>query len=614
MASKYSKLPAKEQLARMRAALAKVKGTGAYQAKGKNFVRGRGAYQSKGRNFVRGKGDFVSDLIGGVTGLGGDIVSAAAKRAGQFITGRGDYKGGVATLAPPAAPRFGGGERSNVISYREYLGDVYGSSEFANTVFNLNPGLGFPENTVEDDAGCFPWLTGIAGQYEKYELLGCMFEFISTSSDAVVADNSSPSLGQVVLATEYNTDREDFSSLTDALNSQFAVSNKPSINFCHVIECSPRDKSQKLHYVRTGPVPAGGDILQYDYAKLNLITQGMPTSDIVGQLWVSYKVRLYSPILQQEDRSQGLLSCHYQFNSTVAPSTPWGTNGDTLEPRDGSTFEMKLETAAQRATFPDNIASGYFMVTYCVKGAATELKNAMSVAGYTNCEVWNILDGSTNSYNIQAVTTPGTATRNHIQFFIKITAPGAAFALGTTWTAQATATSGDLIITEMNSLLTTPPPNYTPTNFWRPSKKYPTAPWAPERIQRNHNNNSSDLLSVLRLLLEEKAVKQKEDEEVDKTKALIKLIKERKAGDVKSCTPEEKHEPTSPGISHGDPDLDEFSLITREEARAALDMVRRQRESRAPAPSVISITNGEPMPNAANTVIKGLSHSKKGSN
>lgn len=471
---------------------ASVKGSGAYYGK-RNFVRGKGAYYGK-RNFVRGKGDFFSDMG-----------ESLGRRAGQFIgglagqplkmLGLGDYSASAATLAPPHVANFGTSERANVVTHREYLGDVYSSVNFASTVFNVNPGLGNPASDVDTMAGVFPWASSLAQNYEKYELAGCIFEFISTSSDAVVSGATTSSLGQVVMATEYNVNRPDFGSLTDALNSQFATSNKPSVNFCHPIECAKKDQSQNLHYVRTQPTPESSDILQFDFAKVNLITQGMPADgEIIGQLWISYKIRLYSPILQEGGSGADTVSVHYGkagwvdsgVLATVSNSAPFGDHTTSLDtalgnaPEAGSTVELVFNSNLGHITLPNTITSGNWSLMLRYKGTSATLTNALIVSATTNCTDLKIVNNDARAYqNIPA----GLASAEQFCIcYFTVTAAGAVLSVNAgTFTLPTSLTAADCVMQPLGSLILTNPRHVRRSNFWRPRRGNPTAPWLSNR-------------------------------------------------------------------------------------------------------------------------------------
>lgn len=476
-------------------------------------VTGKGAYK---RNFVRGRGDFFSDAVGGVASsldkLLGGVPRSLANRAGRFITGKGTYKSNfvrgrgdystAAKLAPPSVPMFGTAGRHNYLTYREYLGDVYSSVDFAVTTFNLNAGLGDPTSDIPQCRGAFPWLAPqAANRYEQYKLRGCIFQFISTSSDAIVSGSTNAALGQVVLATEYNTNRQDYTNLSDALNSQYATAQKPSINFTHLIECEPKEKSQDVHYIRSGPVPTGSDILQYDTCKTMLITQGMPADgQVIGQLWITYKVELYKPIFI--DQADSVLEYAGQWtydnaSTTVSNGAVFGSNASNFKPVEGTNIAMSYSPLANAIYFPPGVpAGGVFQCTLAVFGSATALVDSWQNPSYASfpsgpCRFLNTWDNQ--SVNTLAQAAGASDAKSTMQFqtiYVQTTdtttnATGIAFGPATFPTSV---TWVDFTLVQVNPqvaqmLLDKDYRNRAikfrqqKGNFWRPRKSAPTAPW-----------------------------------------------------------------------------------------------------------------------------------------
>jgi len=178
-------------------------------------------------------------------------------------------------------PQFASGRNSNVICHREYLGDVTGSVSFSSTSYSLNPGIG----------STFPWLCNVAENFEEYRIHGMIFEFRSTSSEY---NTTNPSLGAVVMATQYNANSSAFTSKQQMENYEFAVSCKPSVSMVHGIECARAQSVVDELYVRTGSVGTQ-DLRLYDLGTFNIATVGMASAYTVGELWVSYCVELLKP-------------------------------------------------------------------------------------------------------------------------------------------------------------------------------------------------------------------------------------------------------------------------------------------------------------------------------
>ena len=117
--------------------------------------------------------------------------------------------------------------KSVIIRHREYLDDIV-SSATPNTFklqnFYINPG----------DRITFPWLSQIADSFEHYRIRGMIFEFRSMSADALNSTNTA--LGQVIMATAYNSALPNFNNKYEMENYEFGVSTKPSCSLMHPIE------------------------------------------------------------------------------------------------------------------------------------------------------------------------------------------------------------------------------------------------------------------------------------------------------------------------------------------------------------------------------------------
>nr|WAE42828.1 MAG: capsid protein [Cressdnaviricota sp.] len=254
------------------------------------------------RNWIEWFGDKVAQplgtLIGGGVGLatgglpGAHAGMALGTGAGGLIsriTGSGDYKLGPSqpkynTLTNEAdIPQFKSSGKANIVCHREYITDISGSVGFAAASYALNPA----------QPATFPWLAVIAENYEEYIIHGMVFEFKSTSADALNSTNTA--LGTVIMATQYNATNAAFSSKQQMENYEFAMSSRPSINQLHAVECSPRETPVCELYTRTGSVPSGQDQRLYDLGTFYIATAGMQAAAVIGELWVSYHIELLKP-------------------------------------------------------------------------------------------------------------------------------------------------------------------------------------------------------------------------------------------------------------------------------------------------------------------------------
>lgn len=228
-------------------------------------------------------GGILGDAIGSLTGL---KLGGAGKWLGSgigSIFGSGDYQltGSMPkyNVLSGQTPKFDTTHSTNIISHREYLGDVNGGTAFTNRVYPLNPGS---ELT-------FPWLSSIATGYQQYRFHGLIFEFRPLITDFV----ASGAPGVVVMTTNYNPDDSAYGSRQEAENADFAVSTKPTLGLMHMIECSSEITQFTWYNVRAGEVPSKR---AYDWGNFQFISQNNPSQNL-GELWVSYCVEFIKPIL-----------------------------------------------------------------------------------------------------------------------------------------------------------------------------------------------------------------------------------------------------------------------------------------------------------------------------
>ena len=269
---------------------AKVSGRGAYKAKApakprSSAVRGRGFY----KGFASDVGYGLGRLGNALTGRNDlHIGGAAAGSAFSKVTGLGAYAMNRNTLVQqvPEIANAKSKEGATIVRHKEYICDISGSSAFTiHKTIEMNPGL----------VASFPWASQIANAYEEWELLGCLVEFVSTSGNAT---GSNTALGELMISSEYNSYNPLFTSKQQMLNQIFAVSGPPSINLTHAIECSPAQSQVTRFYVRNGTTTL--PIVLTDLCRTSVATQGNQSTNILGELWLTFELALYKPRLGQQ--------------------------------------------------------------------------------------------------------------------------------------------------------------------------------------------------------------------------------------------------------------------------------------------------------------------------
>jgi hypothetical protein len=146
----------------------------------------------------------------------------------------------------------------------------------------------------------FPWMSQIGQLYEEYEMLGCIFEYKTMCGTSNTADV--PGLGIVIMATEYDCYDPNFANKRQMEAAEFSSSAVPYETFMHAIECNPNRNVLRNSYVVPGMVSASdadGDERMSVLGNFTIATQGQQADSVaIGELWVTYHVRLSRPILE----------------------------------------------------------------------------------------------------------------------------------------------------------------------------------------------------------------------------------------------------------------------------------------------------------------------------
>jgi len=331
------------------------------------YVRGRGRYSMPGLSFSSRKlGGYLGGAAGAAVGnmiapgIGGAIGAELGNYGGQQlgrifkkITGVGDYtvKSNTLLYDNEVVPSFG--EDSIRVRKREFITSINSTANaFTLQDYPINPGID----------SSFPWLSSIARNYEQYRINGMIFQFVSTSSDAI-ASTTSLGLGQIILGTNYNSASDNFQDAPQMLNYMFSNSGKPSDNIMHAIECAAPDQAQKLYYVRTGAVPEGQDARLYDLGKFQIAVNNMPaTYQGMGQLWVSYDITFCKSV-QNNLLGYALNTDLYRISTGITNADPFGNNtGTEWTAVEGSSIGTQIINSSS-VYFPSDIESGYYLVS-----------------------------------------------------------------------------------------------------------------------------------------------------------------------------------------------------------------------------------------------------------
>nr|WRQ65695.1 structural protein [Tolivirales sp.] len=239
--------------------------------------------------FLKGAGRFLGSGIGSIFGSGDYTLTGAAPEYNVLTNSK-------------QIPQFSTTHATNLVCHREYLGDIVGTAAFTNRSYPLNPG----------NSKTFPWLSTIAQNYQQYKIHGIIFEFRPLITDFV----TSGAPGVVVMATNYNANAESYDTKQEMENSEFAVSVKPTGALMHGVECAKGETVLSQLYVRTGAPPANQDLRLYDIGTFQFASQNNPIQ-VLGELWVSYCVEFFKPILP-DDVGGNVLSARVSRSGVTA--------------------------------------------------------------------------------------------------------------------------------------------------------------------------------------------------------------------------------------------------------------------------------------------------------
>lgn len=281
-------------------------------AAGKNVAKhaiktivGHGDYRPTAFQRVRGRGDYFGDILGGIGKTLGNTVSGVAKAGIRTLTGFGDYRSHgprsnslTGRMTPSEAPftmgamsvKFAGAAPR--VQHREFIGTITAPEQpggFNTKHYRIQPGLSGKDVL-------FPWASSVAGCFQQYVLHGCIFEFVSTSSD--FAANSA--LGAVMMSTLYDAGATPLATQEEVDNNEFTTTAKPSVSFYHPIECAGKDSPTIVKYVnKSNSKLSSSDERLDDVGIFQVSTVGLAAvpGTQIGELWCTYDIELLKAAL-----------------------------------------------------------------------------------------------------------------------------------------------------------------------------------------------------------------------------------------------------------------------------------------------------------------------------
>jgi len=248
---------------------------------------------------------------------------------------------------------------------REYFADaVGGNTTYTNYSYNINPGL----------PAMFPWLSGVASNWEKYRFNTLRF-FYNT-------ETNSGTSGYVAMGIDMDAADLPASSKQQLLTYKGALSNAPWVNMN--ISAPLNQSTAEWLYIRSGALVSNLDIKTYDLGTFQIAPKGGKVGESLGEVWVEYDVTLSIP--QAQRLTAGAYGAYAISTGDSLPSgsCPVLANGTTVQ------APINSFTAVPDTDFPAgvkllcNVAGDYMVDTTLNYGPAGALSAALQTKAYVN--------------------------------------------------------------------------------------------------------------------------------------------------------------------------------------------------------------------------------------
>lgn len=351
-------------------------------------------------------------ILGGMTGIpsGRNFGSQLGQRISRLI-GSGDYEMNSVTTNSLIHPRgadpsasFGKDGVSIRMKYREFLGDVSTGTvagAFTNYTYPINPGL----------RSTFPYLSQLANNFDLYCVKGIVFEYISSASPYLATS----ALGTVIASTEPNSEAPAYTSKFQMENSACSISTRIDKNLMYGIECALGSNPQNCYYVRSGASTL--PLTTTDIGNFQIAVApgtGVPTSTVVGELWVTYDIELSRPSINLSRVG----SLQY-YGTTAVTATPVGT----VSTLNSSGALSGVTTTTTALSFPGMVVGDVLLVSFLWFGgtaAAGHLAPTFTLSGF---QVPSAIPG-VGSYGSTPQNGVLTNTSCDTEFYVQCTTSG----------------------------------------------------------------------------------------------------------------------------------------------------------------------------------------------
>lgn len=259
---------------------------------------------------------------------------------------------------------------------------------------NIAPGSSsqYAAETIEVNPGLFQFsrkLSAIAKNYVQYEIKQLVFEIRPLISDSNVNNGIT---GTLMAGVMYDPVGETPDNKDDLMDLSGSRSGRIIDQINVGVECDPLKTKDSEYFVRTGPVPSGRDIDEYDHCKFVVATNNIPdtfSNRAIAELYVYYTVEL-----RMWKNNRDILRDYFTLHSSAVARTEATTpsanfsNSEVIRAQQSNLGCLVTGTNPSNSptwtiTFPADF-SGCVEIKLFVEGASMAVNNAtISQAG--NC-------------------------------------------------------------------------------------------------------------------------------------------------------------------------------------------------------------------------------------
>jgi hypothetical protein len=213
----------------------------------------------------------------------------------------------TACITQQPAPRIKTAPGKHMITHREYIADIIGSTSGFSVAYStsINAGL----------ATTAPWLALEAINWEMYKFTKLHFVYETRCATTIP--------GYVAIAVNYNPDEAPPTTKAQLYTWKGVKTGAPWNVFVH--KSSPEMLSTQKDFLVRGQMVAG-EFRVYDVGSLYVVCGGQAANSQIGELWIEYSITLRTPQINAPGLPVAQNNSVFNFLTNIALTTGVATN------------------------------------------------------------------------------------------------------------------------------------------------------------------------------------------------------------------------------------------------------------------------------------------------